>query len=215
MIIQILYYNLQDKSRILTSKAVKEVRQNSDGVRVLTSDGSIFLGEMLVGADGIHSTVRREMWRLADKSLQGHLFPESDRTQAPTEYCCIFGISKPNSKFPDHSSQNVLGNNYSYLVASGPNRRIYWFLFKKLPKTTYGLYEKIPKFTEEERDALAAEHANDPITEDLRFGELYADRTTATLQALPEVVFSRWHYRRIITIGDAAHKVNFSNDRVD
>ncbi|KNG47715.1 fad binding domain-containing protein, partial [Stemphylium lycopersici] len=138
----------------------------------------------------------------------GRLFPESDRTQAPTEYCCIFGISKPNSKFPKYSSQNVLGNDYSYLVASGPNHRIYWFLFKKLPKMTYGLYDKIPKFTEEERDALAAEHANNPITEDLRFGELYANRTTATLQALPEVVFSRWHYRRIITIGDAAHKFN-------
>jgi hypothetical protein len=55
---------------------------------------------------------------------------------------------------------------------------------------------------------LAAAHANDPLNAHLRFGELYDSKTTATLQALPEVVFTRWHYGRIMTIGDAAHKFN-------
>lgn len=56
-------------------------------------------------------------------------------------------------------------------------------------------------------DDLAMKHFSDMICDDLSFGDLYKTRTMATLQALPEVVFSKWHFGRIITIGDAAHKV--------
>ncbi|KAJ4351109.1 uncharacterized protein N0V89_006448 [Didymosphaeria variabile] len=209
MIIQILYDNLSDKSKVLTDKGVVHVQQQqpSGRVQVTTGDGSVYEGAILVGADGIHSTVRREMWRIADEVHPGH-FPLSERTATPTGYRCIFGISKPNERFPKYSSQNVMGNGCSYLISTGPNHRIYWFLFKKLSTTVHGLYEKVPRYTETERDALAAEHADDPLNDTLRFGDLYESRTTATLQALPEVVFSKWHYGRIITIGDAAHKFN-------
>lgn len=202
MIIQVLYNNLRDKSKVLTSKGVNTVTQSTGKVEVVTADGETYHGDILVGADGIHSTVREEMWRLADRDIPGYI-PASDRL-IPTEYCCIFGISRPTEKYPKGSMQNVQGQNYSYLVLTGPNHRIYWFLFKKLPKTVYG---KIPRFTEDQKDALAAEHDSDLITDTLTFGELYALQTTSTLQALPEVVFKRWHYNRIITIGDAVHKV--------
>ncbi|KAB2099375.1 hypothetical protein AG0111_0g12272 [Alternaria gaisen] len=199
MLIQILYDNLKDKSPVRTGKGVQHVEQFPGGVRVRTTDGSVFTGELLVGADGIHSTVRKEMWREADQARPDH-FPLSDRTNTATKYCCIFGISRPNSKVPKFSSCNVMGRGYSYLIASGPNHRIYWFLFKKLPGVLYGI-DNIPRYTEAERDALAAEHADDMLNEELRFGELYANRTTATLQALPEVVFSKWHYGRFNPVG--------------
>lgn len=205
MIIQILYDNLRDKSTVVTGKGVQHVEQHPDHVRVQTTDGTMFTGELLVGADGIYSTVRKEMWRQADQARPGY-FPLSDRTNTATEYCCIFGISKPTSKVPKCSSFNVMGRGHSYLVATGPNHRVYWFLFKKLSSVAYGIEDKYPRYTEDERDALAAEHADDVLNEELRFGELYANRTTATLQALPEVIFSKWHYGRIVTIGDAAHK---------
>ena len=147
------------------------------------------------------------MWRLADQETPGY-FPVSDRS-IPTEYCCIFGISRPSEKFPC-STQNVQGRDNSYLVLTGPDHRIYWFLFKKLPVTAYG---KIPRYTKDQEDALVAEHASDHITDTLTFGELYALRKTSTLQALPEVVFSKWHYNRIMTIGDAAHKVSLVDSR--
>lgn len=133
MIIQILYDNLRDKSKVLTSKGVSTVEHTAGGVEVTTGDGEKILGDILIGADGIHSTVRREMWRLADEDTPGY-FPVSERTDAPTEYCCIFGISRPTDGFPKYTSQNVVGQDYSYLVATGPNHRIYWFLFKKLRK---------------------------------------------------------------------------------
>lgn len=206
MIIKILYDNLKDKTRVLTSKGVVSVEQDSKGVRVETKDGDVFTGDILVGADGVHSTVRREMWRIADAEKPG-LFPLKERNEVPTEYCCIFGISEPTNLFDEYSAQYILGRGHSYLLVSGVGGRIYWFLFKRLDKTVRGLYEKVPRYTDAERDALAEEHASDRFSEKLCFGDLYSLRTAATLQALPEVVFSRWHYGRMVTIGDAAHKV--------
>ncbi|KAF2846524.1 FAD/NAD(P)-binding domain-containing protein [Plenodomus tracheiphilus IPT5] len=188
MLLKILYDNLRGKSKVLTSKGIVHVDNLDDRnqVQVTTGDGSIFTGSILIGADGIHSTVRREMWRIADQS-DSHYFPENERNSAPIKYCCIYGISKPNAKYPKFTSQNIMGSNYSFLLASGPNHRIYWFLFKKLTKTVHGLYENIPRYSVSERDALAAEHVNDAINNRLKFGEIYDTRTTATLEALPEL----------------------------
>lgn len=40
---------------------------------VRTRDGSTFYGDLVVGADGVHSKVRREMWRLAELDVPGHI----------------------------------------------------------------------------------------------------------------------------------------------
>lgn len=40
---------------------------------VRTRDGATFHGDLVVGADGVHSRVRREMWRLAELDLPGHI----------------------------------------------------------------------------------------------------------------------------------------------
>ncbi|KAL6703175.1 hypothetical protein ACN47E_010168 [Coniothyrium glycines] len=206
MVIQVLYDRLRDKSKVLTGKGVKSVEHGSDCVRVVTSDGASYSGEVLVGADGVHSTVRQEIRRLAREKGEKCFSPDELDT-TPTNYSCIFGISKPNKKFPKNSSHNVAGSNHSYLVATGPGDRIYWFLFKKLPQMVHG-YDNIPRYTDADRDALASLHENDLLMGELRFGELYQTKMTATLQAIPEFVFKRWHYGRCITIGDAAHKFN-------
>ena len=100
------------------------------------------------------------------------------------------------------------GHGYSYLCSAGPGPRIYWFLFSKAKQTTYGLYEKLPRFTNADRDALAAEHFKDKINDKLTFKDLWDNSEQATMTALPECVFSKWHYGRIMTVGDAAHKVS-------
>lgn len=209
VVIQALYDNLQDKSRVHTSRGVTGVSILTDGVQVTTSDGGLYVGEILIGADGIHSTVRREMWRLSNEQQPCYVTQE-EQERTTTTYCCMFGISNHRQGFPEHETQHVQGEGHSYLLSTGPENDVYWFLFKKLARPAYGLYDDIPRYTEMQRAALAEEHANDRLSKGLSFGDLYQARRTATLQALPEIEFSKWHWSRVMTIGDAAHKASFA-----
>lgn len=97
----------------------------------------------------------------------------------------------------------------SYLVIHAPGNRTYWFLFKAVEKTLRG--KDIPKYSKQEMEDLAQEHIDDKICEQVTFGDLYRNRNMSTLVPLEEYVFEKWHYKRIITIGDASHKVNLES----
>lgn len=72
MLLQVLYDMIEHKDRILTGKRVARLEM-SDGelARVHTKDGSVYEGDIVVGADGVHSATRSEMWRLADELAPG------------------------------------------------------------------------------------------------------------------------------------------------
>jgi hypothetical protein len=129
MLLQILYDNIKDKSRVLTSKRIVRTRLIDGGVGVIASDGTSISGDILVGADGIHSTVRQEMWRLATnvcpklfdaREQEGKGKPSDiDRSELltgeapPCDNSCIFGISNtcygigPGDIQADHYVMNL------------------------------------------------------------------------------------------------------------
>ncbi|KAI8724340.1 FAD-binding-3 domain-containing protein [Fusarium sp. LHS14.1] len=186
MFLEILYNNLKRKAWFYLARELCEV----------------YRGDVLVGADGIHSTVREEMWRIGNELSPGY-FPVDEWSTVPCHYRCIFGISRPVEALLG-GIHYVHNHNFSYLVLTGPGERVYWFLFVKLPVPLYG--NDIPRYTKDDEARLAQEHALDQITTTVRFGHIYEARTSSTLTPLHEHVFQKWHFGRIMTIGDAAHK---------
>lgn len=61
--LQILYDTLESKNHIHTGKKVLAVESGIDCAVVKTSDGSEYRADLVVGADGVHSVVRSEIWR--------------------------------------------------------------------------------------------------------------------------------------------------------
>lgn len=56
------------KGTILTNKRVSRVQQSEkDGATVFCTDGSSYHGDVVVGADGVHSAVRNELWRTLEE----------------------------------------------------------------------------------------------------------------------------------------------------
>lgn len=139
MLLQVLYNNLKHKKRVLTSHRVVSVDFTQSGVRATTKDNNIYEGDLIVGADGIHSTVRRELWRNAPVGY----FPLNEDAQVSASTKCIFGISKRPSGYPGASQQNTLNKGYSYYIMAAPGDRLYWFLFVELDPTPYG--QDIPR----------------------------------------------------------------------
>ena len=71
-IIQSLFDNLRDKSKVHTSVEVVNVKILESGVIAKTRDGDEYSESILVGADGVHSRVRQEMWRISDAEIPGY-----------------------------------------------------------------------------------------------------------------------------------------------
>ncbi|KAJ3952413.1 hypothetical protein N0V92_011160 [Colletotrichum tropicale] len=203
MILEVLWRNLKNKDNILVNKKVTKVELEPSRVKVETGDGSSYYGDILVGADGVHSKVRNEMWRLADVLEPGYIPASEHKECLPTVYKCIFGISIDKSWEPQ-TVQTNLNKGFSYLIISGPQDRVYWFLFVNMGKTHYG--PELPSFTKKDEETLANEHMNDKILENRTFRDLYSTKISSVLTPLPEYVFKKWHFQRIMTIGDAAHK---------
>ncbi|KAI7779534.1 hypothetical protein LA080_000723 [Diaporthe eres] len=202
MLLQVLYDNLVHKDKVFTKKRVTNVDIVDGGVHVRTEDGDSFEGDIIVGADGIHSAVRDEMWRIGHQLSPGYFPP--DEHSSNTKY--IFGISKRPKGMPDLTQQTCAYAGRSYLIIHAPMNRTYWFLFKAVEKTLRG--KDIPKYSKEQMEDLAQEHVDDKICETVTFGALYGNRIMSTLVPLEEYVFEKWHYKRIITIGDACHKID-------
>lgn len=83
---RILYSHVKNKDKVLTGKRVDEVITATNGVMVKTKDGETFTGNILIGADGVHSLVRREMWRLAAESRPGW-FPQDELQSEAISSC--------------------------------------------------------------------------------------------------------------------------------
>ncbi|GKZ25541.1 hypothetical protein AbraCBS73388_001182 [Aspergillus brasiliensis] len=166
-LLEVLYNNIADKSKILPNKRVDSVTHTDIGVDVRTTDGSTYSADIVVGTDGTHSKLRQQIARYA-KDL---------------------GLSE------DYAEED----------SAGPADRIYWFLMMKMKQTYYGA--DIPRFTEEDKKSKLQEHRDDHVTPNVRLSDLCERQLSTIYTPMPEFVYKKWHLGRIITIGDACHKV--------
>lgn len=97
------------------------------------------------------------------------------------------------------------------MMLSAPGDRLYWFLFVQASNSRGA---DIPRFTKDDERLLAERHFGDQITETTTFEDIYTRGLHTTLVAIEDHVFPRWHFRRILTIGDAAHKARTSLESI-
>jgi 2-polyprenyl-6-methoxyphenol hydroxylase-like FAD-dependent oxidoreductase len=208
-LLQTLYDHIQHKERVLVNKRVKGIELVPGGAEVLTTDGHTYHGTIVVGADGIHSAVRSEMFRLGDV-LEPGLFDAKAELERTTCYSwCIFGISRLDGLPKWNAHQLIQGRGISRMVISAPGDRVYWFLLRRLPKPLYG--DDIPRgYSKDEEEAFAEAFGDIPIMAEsgVKFKDLYSRRIVSNITPLHEIVFKRWYFRRLITLGDSAAKVS-------
>jgi 2-polyprenyl-6-methoxyphenol hydroxylase-like FAD-dependent oxidoreductase len=100
---------------------IKEVTSDNK-VEVTCADGSKYLGDILVGADGAYSTVRQCLYRQLD--TEGVL-PSSDKRDLNCGFVTMVGTTDPldHEKYPALKDEysffaQVIGTNKPYSVRS-------------------------------------------------------------------------------------------------
>ncbi|EFQ32768.1 hypothetical protein CGRA01v4_09291 [Colletotrichum graminicola] len=206
----VLYEHLKDKDRIVLNKKVQRVESQEGSALVYTTDGSVFEGQIVVGADGVRSTIRKEMWRNADDNGDSAAIPARDRGTVPCEHACIFGTAKPTTGIAPGDVIGASGDGTLAACMGGAGAEVFVFWFWTLPASQQSCpIDDIPRFDDEDKRRELARSADAIVADNgVRFRAVVDNLKHSGVTALPHFVMRRWHYGRIIILGDAAHKFN-------
>ncbi|PLB44192.1 FAD/NAD(P)-binding domain-containing protein [Aspergillus steynii IBT 23096] len=201
--LRIIYRNLQeDQSRVFPGKKAIQVEHTDSGILVQCADGSQFSGDLVVGADGIRSAVRQEMWCHMSPQLSSVV--DRERKKMKAEYSCVFGISSATPGLTPGHVHRSFAKNASFLLVVGKHGRVFWFLYTKMSQTFQG--SSIPRFTSEDLDQTVSLHLEKYVGPGVPFASVYKNVIVKAYAPLEEAFFEYWTYDRFVCIGDSVHK---------
>ncbi|EUC33579.1 hypothetical protein COCCADRAFT_26114 [Bipolaris zeicola 26-R-13] len=205
--LRILFDKIKQKSNIHLQKEVTRISVGQPGerARVETKDGSIYTADLVIGADGVRSGVRSELWRHADIEKPGYI-PKQDKTGIVSLYTAVIGISH-DPGLPRGGNARAYNHLRSYFFSEGMERsgEFYWWLCVKNEEPIKGI---VPKLSSDTKQALLDKYADDNIGHGLTLGGLHKKSTYSTIIPLQEFVLEKCFYKNILLIGDAFRKLH-------
>ncbi|PVH78444.1 FAD/NAD(P)-binding domain-containing protein [Cadophora sp. DSE1049] len=200
-----MYDQLSDRSKVMTGKKVVSIQHGDRSVAVLCQDGSEFVGDIVVGADGIHSFTRQEMQRFAEANGPPG-FMDKDKTSITAEYNCFFGISSSNPSLTPGDSHTAADIDHSALLFVSAGSLPQWFFFSKMPRRYIGA-SNIPRFTKADMDTQVQQYSDFHVTEHVTLKQLVDSSEKFSYFPLEEANHEHWTYGRFVCLGDAIHKM--------
>lgn len=200
-----LYEGLPDKSYIHTNRRLERIEHTETGVCIHLADGSVEAGDMVIGADGVHSLVRQLMWDYASEFEPGTIPENEKEVMRFSEFRGIFGVSTVKDSFNlgPADTHVILGQDNTKMVFT-QHGKVYWGITFK---DEAHLPEKRDKATEADIEAVAKNFADHPITEKIKVGDLWGTNIRNGLLTVEEGVLGKWYAGRIVLVGDSVHKV--------
>ncbi|KAE8359677.1 hypothetical protein BDV27DRAFT_149365 [Aspergillus caelatus] len=206
-LIQILYNSLVgDRRRVVFDKRAVQFDQSSSEVKVKCADGSSFAGDVVVGADGIHSATRREaLWQ--EDLARGLSCIQKVPLRLSSEYSGIYGISDPIPELHPGQAHRTYGNGFSFIVNVGKYGRIYWLLSIRSKETHQ--YPRVSRYAQDQAsiDEQVRPFLDTHISSTILFKDLYYNTKACVHVGLEELLCENWVSGNIVCIGDSVHKM--------
>ena len=176
--------------RVEHGKRLVDAQDTGDGVRAVFADGSEAVGDVLIGCDGVHSTVRR----IIDPGAPAPTYAGLLTTGG-------YARGVPVDTEPG-GYEMIFGRRAFFGYAKAPDGEVWWFA--NVPRRAEPAAGELKATGEEElRRRLLELYAED------------AGPAVPLIQATPEMMpmspihsiphLPSWHRGRMIVVGDAAH----------
>ncbi|KAI0202484.1 hypothetical protein F4808DRAFT_468608 [Astrocystis sublimbata] len=205
--LRILFEKIQRRSSIHLLQEVTDVSfdATSRKTNVTTKNGSVYSGDIVIGADGVRSNMRRRLWELADAEQPGYI-PQADKTGIKSFYTAVIGIAL-NPPLPEGGSARAYNHQRSYFFqeARKGSGEFYWWLCAKNEETKSGI---LPKLSNDVKQDLLSRYADDRIGDTLTLGALAEQSVYSTAIPLQEFTLQKCFYRNIVLIGDTYKKLH-------
>lgn len=218
--LQILHAHLNDKHRIHTGKKVCRIEDDGPRAIVHTSDNSKYEADLVIGADGVHSIVRSEIWRHSNDQIPG-IITEKERSSKATanklrttltlkslglvlQYACIYGISLGVPFVEAGVQQSLLDDNLTIHIFVGIEAKVFWFAIVKISQERWSQNRR---FTSAEAHELCEGWKSKSIGPNLLFGDIWSRQSIFKMTPLEEGSFNHWHHGRLVCMGDSVRKV--------
>jgi salicylate hydroxylase len=185
-VLQILVNVLGDADMRLNSR-IQAFDQDEDGVSVTAADGRIETGDVLVGADGIHSTVRAQLFGREQPRYTGCI---AWRGLVPAERLTHLDLGRVNGVWMGPNRSIV-----QYHVSAG--RTFNWI---GISRSSHAAQESW----------LAEGRVEDALAEYADWHPTIRTIIGATPRVLRQALYDReplveWRVGRVVLLGDAAH----------
>jgi 2-polyprenyl-6-methoxyphenol hydroxylase-like FAD-dependent oxidoreductase len=194
-LVRILYESLKRGDTTVTTNAeVVDIETHEEGVRVHLHNGDKVDGSIVIGADGVHSRVRKMMYNQAGQtdenmasSFHG-IFGWADITDLPIEREVFFESRGAGA----------------VIQCLGTPDKLQFTTLKPLPETI----TRRQRYSRQEMEDYATSLAEIKICPGVTFADVWAraDKKSAIMLNQEEGFMSHWHHDRIVLVGDAVHK---------
>ncbi|KAF7555060.1 hypothetical protein G7Z17_g2435 [Cylindrodendrum hubeiense] len=199
-LLELLYTRLPEKdTRILTGKKVVTIDTHAQGVTVHCSDGTVEEGSIVVGCDGVRSSVRQIM---RDLMIKSSITVADSESPIKAEYQMLVGHT---SRIPDMEAGCLWETRYNKgnIQVFMLKNEGWFFAYKRLPAPI----TQATRYSDEDAEAFANSNLESQITPDKKFGDIWAVQKWSRLLNLEEGFLQTWHWDRIVLLGDAVHKM--------
>lgn len=181
----VLFNAVGGEAEMRFGASVTSVEQDEGGVHVVLDDGTAEDADLLIGADGLHSTVRELAFG-----------PESSFYRDLGYTVTAFTLAKLPDGLPENTVTTFSPPGRSIAVASlGPDRAAAYFIHKSSDPAAERAQGHEPALTNRYSDLGWV--VPELLTQLAESDSIYFD-------SVGQAVVDRWHKRRIVLVGDAA-----------